>query len=256
MYSIQMNEVSEEFARCWNAAGLHLESQAQGPIQSWLRAHLNPPFLEHLSFRLGNQLFYIRLEDVNGRLDVPGSLEGLLQVAVGCAGHACVMPMKKVGKNWEPVEAGWGLLDALTRDAIYPPSLITDRNIEMTDWELQDLAVQVVRDRLQRQGRELMSWNSNPEVNPSLWFIGDSGEEWVLVRAVRGPKVRANLPDNFPEIFAHFNELGHKGYFASVGIMSVDGLLDTSTTGFRKRNPVYRGHQMHIEYEGLQALSS
>lgn len=92
MHDIHMAEVTEDFARCWNAAGLHIQNQAQGPLQSWLRAHLNPPFLEHLSFRLGNQLFFIHLEDVDGRLETPGNPGGLLAIADGCAGHACVMP--------------------------------------------------------------------------------------------------------------------------------------------------------------------
>ena len=47
----------------WSAAGRHLSHQAGGQVQSWLRAHLTPPFLEHLSFSLGNQLFFIRVED-------------------------------------------------------------------------------------------------------------------------------------------------------------------------------------------------
>lgn len=112
MHEIHMAEVTEEFVRCWNAAGQHIQNQAQGPLQSWLRAHLNPPFLENLSFRLGNQLFYIRLQDVDDRLDVPGSMQGLLAIADGCAGHACIMPMRKVGADWNPTEPGWGLVDA------------------------------------------------------------------------------------------------------------------------------------------------
>jgi hypothetical protein len=56
-----------------------------------------------------------------------------------------------------------------------PRALVTDERIEMTDWELHDMAVQVVREHLQQQGFELMSWQGNPEVDPSIWFIGKSG---------------------------------------------------------------------------------
>jgi hypothetical protein len=82
VHDIVMHEVSEEFAHCWRAAGRQIQKQAQGPLHSWLKANLNPPFLEHLSFRLGNQLFFIRIEDVDGGLKVPGSLNGLLSAAV------------------------------------------------------------------------------------------------------------------------------------------------------------------------------
>ena len=96
----------------------------------------------------------------------------------------------------------------------------------MTDWELQDLAVQVVRDQLAQEGRELMSWNGNPGVNPSLWFVGDDGPEWVVVRAVRYPESEARLPGNIAELRAHFNKLEHPGHFASVGVASVDDPFD------------------------------
>ena len=68
-----------------------LTRQVQGPLHSWLKANLNPPFLEHLSFRLGNQLFFIRIEDVDDKLEVPGSRDGIRAIADGCKGHACLM---------------------------------------------------------------------------------------------------------------------------------------------------------------------
>ena len=58
-----MHEVTPEFERCWLAAWQHLEAQAGGAMRSWLRVHLNPPFLEHPSFRLDNQVFFVRIED-------------------------------------------------------------------------------------------------------------------------------------------------------------------------------------------------
>jgi hypothetical protein len=106
MQNIEMGEVSDEFARCWKVIGSHIQNQMQGPLQSWPSAHLTPPFLEHLSFRLGNPLFYIQIEDVDGLLETPGRLKGLLDIADGCAGHACLMPMKRVGMDWVPTEGG------------------------------------------------------------------------------------------------------------------------------------------------------
>ena len=71
MHEIEMQEVTPEFSACWHAAGHHLSQQVQGGIQSWLRADLSPPFLEHLSFRLGNQLFFVRIEDVDNKVHGP-----------------------------------------------------------------------------------------------------------------------------------------------------------------------------------------
>lgn len=99
MHDIPMSEVTPEFARCWQAAGMHIEDAADGQLNAWLRAHLNPPFLEHLSFRLGNQLFFLRVEDEEDQIEGPGSLQGLLSVADGCKGHAVFPPFRAVLKS-------------------------------------------------------------------------------------------------------------------------------------------------------------
>lgn len=140
MHDIDMHSISREFANCWQAAGLRIQTQAQGPLHSWLKVNLNPPFLEHLSFRLGNRLFFIRLEDAEGKLEVPGSRDGVRSIADGCKGHACLMPMRRVMEAWEPTESGWGLLDLRSGRPINPVALVSEDRIEITDWELQDFA--------------------------------------------------------------------------------------------------------------------
>lgn len=253
LYDIEMQEVSDEFACCWQAAGRHIQTQVQGPLHSWLRVNLNPPFLEHLSFRLGNQLFFIRIEDVDERLQVPGSRGGLLSVATGCKGHACIMPMRYRTKAWVPDAAGWGLIDARTGRSIDPMTHISDERIEMTDWELQDFAVQIVRNHVEKAGRKLMSWVSRPEVDPSIWFVGDSGPEWVVVRVVRHPKKRAELPANWQKIAERCANLGKVGHFASVAVANADDAFDPS--GAVAPEPLWRGHRMLARFEGIETMN-
>ena len=264
MYPIDIPEIDDEFVRCWQTAGIHLENQAGGQINSWLRAHLMPPFLDHLSFRLGNQLFFIRVEDVNDQLKTPGNPNGLLTLANGCQGHACVMPMERVngqyegrsGGQWQPTEPGWGLLNARTRQAINPVAQITDELIEMTDWELQDFAVQVVRDHLANEGREIMSCNGNPGVHPSLWFVGDNGPEWVSVGVVRYPLNEAPLPASLFELQTTFNRSGHPGHFASVAVANAEDPFDPMAATNGNYLPLYRGHGMHVNFKGLEPIVS
>jgi len=84
MYDIEMDEPSENFARCWLASGRHLSVSAQDGSVSWLKATLTPPFLEHLSFRIGNQLFFIRVEDAGGNIPGPGNPDGFRIISNGC----------------------------------------------------------------------------------------------------------------------------------------------------------------------------
>jgi len=244
-HGIEIQQPSEEFARCWCAAGRHIQTKVQGPLNSWLKANLTPPFLEHLSFRLGNQLFFIRIEDVDGKLEVPSSRKGLLSVADGCKGHACLMPMRYRAGKWEPEAAGWGLVDARTGKVLDPIAHVSDERIEMTDWELQDFAVEVVRVHLEKAGMKQLSWQSNPVVEPSIWFVGDNGPEWVVVRAVRYPKTRADLPSDWQQIAAWCAKLGKVGHFASVAVANWDDAFDPITTS---PEPLWRGHGMKVRF--------
>ena len=252
MYDIEMQEMSSEFLKCWQSAGVHLNNQVQGGIQSWLRAHPYPPFLEHLSFRLGNQLFFIRVEDVDCKVEGPGSLRGLNAVADGNRGHACLMPMKKKfsGGEWVPDKNGWGLVDAATKKPIDPFYLVTDEKIEMTSWELQDMAVQVVRDYLKKQGFQLMSCQGNPEVDPAIWFVGDSKRpEWVVVRATRYPENQVSRPPNWQAIVSQCARMSEIGHFASVAMVSAEQGFESET---EDAVPLWRGHAMHVRFAGLE----
>jgi len=247
MYKIEMEDISAEFKRCWQAACEHIEMRIQGPRNFWLKADLTPPFLEHLSFRLGNQLFFIRLEDTEGVLEVPGSRQGLHTIAEGCKGHACLMPMRRRAGNWEPAAAGWGILDIESNLAIDPFALVNDERIEMTDWELHDCAVCYVLGHLQKAGRPLLSWHTSPEVDPSIWFKGESDAEWMVVRAVRYPTLDAvRLSES--ELADLSAKTGRVGHFVSVSIASADDAFDP---GNIPATPLWRGHATLVRFKGL-----
>ena len=49
--------------------------------------------------------------------------------------------------------------------------MLTVERIEMRDWELHDFAIQIVRGKLRKDGKELMSWTGNLAVDPAIWFV-------------------------------------------------------------------------------------
>ena len=254
MYDIEMQKMSPEFLSCWQAAGSYLNNKAQEAPLFWLRAHPYPPFMEHLSFRLGNQLFFIYVEDIDGTVEGPGTLEGLIDVAEGNGGHACIMPMRKksTGEEWVPDIGGWGLIDVSTRNPVDPLSLVTDEKIEITPWELHDMAVQVVREHLEKKKYQLMSWQGNLDIDPSIWFIGDSnGPEWVVVRATRYPEDHAPLPENWKEVVEQCTSISQTGHFASVALASTEQKFESED---EEVVPLCRGDRMYINFPGLAGL--
>ncbi|MDL2259625.1 hypothetical protein LJB99_01950 [Deltaproteobacteria bacterium OttesenSCG-928-K17] len=245
MHDIYMAEVLDDFRRCYNAAGCHLQSQVQEGI-FWIKAIPTPPFLEHLSFRLANQLFFIHIYDVDGGFETPGTPEGLNRIAFETKGQPCLMPMKRQAGKWVAVENGWGLVHAVTGQPVNPVDLVTDELIQMTDWEVHDLAVQIVRDSL--KGRQIMSWCSDIEIQPSIWFVGDYGPEWIIVQALRYPAKSAPPPENLKDILKKCSRLSNRGHLARVGVAASDQRDNSAPL------PLYRGHCLNIQYTGMTPL--
>ena len=166
------------------------------------------------------------------------------------------MPMKKHGDEWRPLLPGWGLLDPNTQQMINPAELISEDKIVMTDWELHDFAVQVVRQNLEGQGKKILTWQSNPSVDPSIWFEGDLGPEWVVVREVRYPESDAALPENMVDIINHCSKMSAYGHFASVAFFNLDDPVDPKAAENGNFLPLYRGYGANIRYEGLKPVSA
>lgn len=245
MFMIDAGKATPGFAAMYEAAREHLAANERATELVWLKASLLPPFLEHLSFRIGNQLFFVRIVDVDGVESAPGTMAGLARVAGGCGGHACLMPMKWTPATaWRPAAPGWGLCQAATGAPIVPPSLVTERPIEMTDWELYDFAVQIVRTHVEQEmKRYVASYSPDPEVFPSLWFEGEHSLLWVVIRAVRYPARDAARPGDLPAIRNRFGP----GYFASVSVANADDPFESTTAPA----PLWRGDGLLVRFTGL-----
>ena len=253
MHKVPMEEFSEEFVRCFNAAGSHIQALANRTnlpspqVFGWLKSRLCPPFLEHLSFRVGNQLFFVRIESSNGLIDEPGSRVGLRAISNGCKGYACLMPMHKTEGEWRPDAPGWGLLDAASLSPIEPPMLVTDERIVMTEWELRDFSVQIVMNHvIEDLGFEIMSFQSNPQVDPSIWFVGHNGPEYVVVREAGRHNETITRPSNLSTISENCRPLSRIGHFAPVNF----SLYGSRNPGSRHQQ-LWRGHEMNVEFHGL-----
>lgn len=250
MYDIYMEDPTQDYIDIWAAAGKHLAAVSQGAI-SWIKSDPRPPFLEHLSFRLGNQIFFLRIEDVDDAIHVPGNPEGLFTIAEGYRATACILPMKKIGAEWWPAIPDWGLIDAHSRKPFNPVDLISDEKIEMTAWELQDFAVQVVRNYLTDQGFDIMSFNGAPQAHPSIWFVREKQPEWVEVSYALYPEMKMECPPIIDELLATPNLKECPGSIAKVFIVSSAEMTNESGTPI----PPYRGHGLSIRFEGLEALN-
>ena len=249
MYEVEQEPFPEEFQRAWSCAGKHLDRMA-GPGLQWLRAWLTPPVAEHLAFRMGNQVIFIFVEvDEWWRFD-PTDNRVFLDVAREANAVPCLMPMRQRAGTYVPALPGWGLKHAETGGMVDPPGLVSEALIEMSDWELHDFAIQVVRDQLVKEGKTLWSWQSSLHIDPSIWFEDEAGPAWVVVRVVRSPVTEARVPENVEAIRASVARLSRRGFFASVAVANAEDPVDSAQGPV----PLWRGHGMHVRFTGLEAV--
>ena len=251
MYDVVQEEPSEDFKRAWQAAGRHLRPLG-GDSFSWLRANLNPPMAEHLSFRVGNQIFFVFVEAAEFQYERTNDL--FMEVSREANAVPCIMPMTERLTSYEPSLSGWGLIHAETKIPVNPPDLVSDELVEMTDWELHDFAVQVVRSKLSGDGRSVFSAQSSRDIDPSIWYEDGGDSYWVVVREARHPDVQAAMPGNIDDIADGCSRMGRAGFFASVVVANYDDPFDPEAKANGNFLPLYRGHAMSVKYEGLQKI--
>lgn len=251
MYQVNQGEASERFKQAWVIAGIHIQSQCREGL-NWLRATLNPPLAEHLSFRLGNQLFFIYIEAEG--IPSPGAKGLFLEVAKEAGAVPCLFKLRKGIKGFEPVLSGWNLTHALEGSSVNPIDLVSDELIEMTDWEVHDFAVQVVKDYLKQNGKNVFDFQPSPKIDPSIWFEEEGEKCWVVVRSGSYPTQQLERPANIQDIAESCKRLGDTGFFAPVIFANNEDPFDPDAATNGNFMPLYRGHGAIVKFEGLEPI--
>ena len=249
MHPIEMQDVSIDFIEAWKEAMKHLKIKGKGAIK-WLKSDLTPPFLEHMSFRIGNQIFFIRLIDLDCSLNTPSNIEGLRMISKKANAIACYMPMRRKDFGWEVFLPDWGLVDAFNYQETNPFDLVTDENIIMTDWEIQDFAVQYCKNYVgDNLGLKICSSQGNPEVNPSIWFSDNDNIGAVIITSKRYGQDKSLSSNELKKIIKSINYIAHDIYTITVELCSpnqknIDEIL-----------PLYRGHATELKFSDFKHVS-
>ena len=249
---IDHDDITQPFADAWCAAGRHIQAAGNGSFV-WLRNHLHQPLAEHLSFRLGNQLFFVFVE----AFEQTGAILPFTDRRAARFLHAaelanavpCRIQVANTGGRWAVTTPGWGLTHAETGSPVDPAALADDGPVEMTNWELHDFAIQVVRDVLVKEGKEVVEWQSNLDIDPSIWFLEEGRRCYVVVRAVRYPEADAPRPPILRQLQATCAPFADRGYLASVAAIHADNLKN-----LQEPVPLLRGCPMVVRFTGLELL--
>lgn len=278
-YLIDRPEPSEIFLRARHIAGSQLQDQFNANNQNsvnssyegfkWIKAELTYPSFDNLTFAYKNSVFSVVIEliDDKGSSFTKQQKDRLLMACEENNLIHCTFRLKfrekaenflgrlmgnKDQPDYEltPLEQGWNLYDARTNKKIDPLNIASDEKTRMSKWELSNFAIQIVRNDLEKEGNEILSFCDLPEVNPQIWFKNKKGETgWVIVKHIKNENEKdykewIGLEDRSPQLKPY------DGYFASVQLVPSIGWNGVSE--FPK--DLFRGDGMYVNYKGLERI--
>jgi len=255
MQELKVPEVSREFIELFRAARQHLQ-HVGGDTLDWLRTDFNFPFRDHLSFRLGNRLFFMLVASAEEDIESPGSLEALEELAAEANGIACLLLMtRSEDGQFKPLGQGYSLFALDFETPIEPERLVTEELVIISDWELQRCATQAMMMHLEKYDLPILASEVDPQGAPAIWFRSADGHpNWIVIRGLRFPHRDAPMPSGWAEKVKFMAEKvpNSKGFFGIVTIASPDDNFDPQAT--EHLCPLYRGQQYPMKVVGLKGL--
>jgi hypothetical protein len=264
------SDPSREFLQAYRAAGLALQAEFnihRGQVEpsrdyNWIKAQLTWPSFDHLTFGFSNQVFSVLVELTDGtRTSLsPREIQRCLDAAQEYGLVPCVFPVDP--RTLQPRNQGWNLFDLDGRRPIVPDEVATDERIPMSEWELRNFAIQVVRSHIEEKlnGR-IHSCCDVIGIDPQIWFEDSGGDtHWVVVRFY--PVIRGDERNEFIGL-EHSNPplRNHDGHFAAVSAASsepvlydLDGRIIPLSRRFDGTAPLYRGDGFYVKFDGLQRI--
>ncbi len=278
-YLIDRPEPSEIFLRARHIAGSQLQDQFNANNQKsvnssydgfkWIKAELTYPSFDNLTFAFKNSIFSVVIEliDDKGSSFTRQQKDRLLKACEENNLIPCTFRLKfrektdnflgklmgnkdQLDYELTPLEQGWNLFDARTNQRINPLNVASNEKTRMSKWELSNFAIQIVRNDLEKEGNDILSFCDLPEVNPQIWFKNKKGETgWVIVKHIKNENEKdykewVGLEDRSPQLKPF------DGYFASVQIIPSVGW--NGVTEFI--SDLYRGDGMYVNYKGLERI--
>jgi hypothetical protein len=112
----------------------------------------------------------------------------------------------------------------------------------------------VVRHDLEKASKQLMSWQSNPEVHPSIWYVDEDTPTWVVVKAARYTANSADMPNETQNLISSFGAMGNSGQYGLVSVANINDPFDPMAKDNGNWISLVRGGGMSVRYSGLVSI--
>ena len=247
---IDNGEFTDDFIDCARFANKFLFEKGQDVINFIPFSSFPTPV--HTSFRIGNQLFFVHIVDLDDNMEPPGSIEGFINICERFQCLACLLPVRKKNNKWTIENLDWGLIDAKTGDPINPHDLVTDEKLVMSDYEIHQMGIEYVRDYIldKNLGYDIAGFIIDPDIRPSISFYKQDKHCCVLVKVSYGsnPIVKKeDFQDVLEEMKSTYPDM--TVYFAGVHIFGQEQVNKKDHS-----LPLYRGQGYYPNFSRLETF--
>ena len=124
-------------------------------------------------------------------------------------------------------------------------NIASELSTKMSQWELSNFAIQIVRNQLQKEGMTILYFCDVLEINPQIWFKDEKNNTgWNIVKHILNEddldyKKWVGLENQSPQLKPY------DGFFASVQFKSKKG---------NSGNHLNRGDEMYVNYKGIERI--
>ena len=226
---------SQDFKDCFALVKKHLLQKSDNGLV-WQKSQPNPPFLEHLSFHLGNQKFFVTITDVDQELEVPSDINNAAHAARLFNGLPCAIFVEKSDGKWSIIGEDWCLYapenDEWPVHGLFNPiDLLTTEKIPLNQNELHYAAV---RGMVQKYSDEFEGSKFNTQYDPGIFpsytmqRVDIPYEEAFCVFANPFPSFGSDEDERkkkLIEMKSAFMDLGLKAYSLDVQVIAAEQSL-------------------------------
>ena len=268
-YQIDSNNPSELFLRARNAAGVVLQEQFKrdgGKVEpaidyKWVKAELTWPAFDHLTFGYGNQIFSVLVDLTDGPKSQLTEHEIKRCVDACSANNIIPCAFQIDSRSMMPLSTGWNLKHLVTRKPVVPTEWANSDKLVMSEWEVRNFCIQIVRNHIKNTGGEVISFCDVPDINPQIWFQDLAGNRaWVIVRYY--PQISGDETSKWigfeksnPQLTAFDGYLGAVSIASSNPLLlSREGTIIPPSQWGCGEEPLYRGDTFYIKFNGLQRI--
>lgn len=269
-YMIDRPEPSEIFLNARHIAGSQLQGEFnknKGQVPDsrdykWIKAEMTYPSFDHITFGYGNQVFSVLVDlcDIKGSHLTDKERDRFIKATTENNLVPCLFSITL--PELRPLHEGWNLTHFTSGKPVIPADITTNENIPMSEWELHNFAIQIVRNYIvQEKIGTILSFCDVLQINPQIWFDDLKGNRaWVIVRHIRRPN-DAEITNclGFEKTNPQIKE--YDGYFAGVSFASsatvlydLEGNIIPPSKRFTGSAPLYRGDVFFVNFQGLQRI--